>query len=69
MYVATTKDEGWRRDKSGGTSYHAAEMVRRPDNAADGRFSTACLDLTPEFVDEWNCFGTFVKTFSTFSLS
>jgi hypothetical protein len=27
------------------TFRHAAETVRRPDNAADGRFSTACTVL------------------------
>jgi hypothetical protein len=33
MNIATTKDEGWRRDKQGATCCHAAETVRRPDNA------------------------------------
>jgi hypothetical protein len=32
--------------------FHAAEMVRRPDNAADGRFSTVCKDLRSFEVDD-----------------
>jgi hypothetical protein len=45
-FILEGENEGWRRDEEGATSCHADETVRRPDSAADGRFSAACEELT-----------------------